>query len=297
MKCNNPLISIIIPVYNGGNFLDEAIQSAINQTYKNTEIIVVNDGSTDNSSTIAKKYRNVILINKTNGGVSSALNAGIQYAKGEYISWLSHDDLYRKNKIKNQIKYLQKQKTENVVLYCKTSFINFLGRHIFKFSLNSLRRKTYTYKNSPQGFSINGCSLLIPKKALAAPFDINYKYIQDTKKWYELLQKGYIFKCSGHKDSLQRIHDKSVTFNHPELYEKEFIIFYSTVRSDLVNAHNVKKLKKSTKKLALLSKKYPFYKSLIKENIKEIQRLTCKKCLTFQFSLKTRLHLSKLIFR
>ena len=103
----NPKVSIIIPVYNGSNFLSEAINSALSQTYQNIEIIVINDGSCDNGATekIALSYGDKIkYISKENGGVSSALNTGIKAASGEWISWLSHDDIYSPDKIEEQIK-------------------------------------------------------------------------------------------------------------------------------------------------------------------------------------------------
>ena len=81
----NPLVSIVIPVYNGANYVSEAIESALKQTYKNIEIIVVNDGSTDNTEKIVKKYGDKIrYFYKENGGVASALNLGIKNMKGEY---------------------------------------------------------------------------------------------------------------------------------------------------------------------------------------------------------------------
>ena len=104
-------VSIIIPVYNGSNFIKQSIKSAINQTYKNIEIIVVNDGSTDNGRTenIVKEFGDKVrYICKKNGGVASALNLGIKEATGEYISWLSHDDIYKPNKIEKQIEMLEK---------------------------------------------------------------------------------------------------------------------------------------------------------------------------------------------
>ena len=101
-----PLVSIIIPVYNGGNYLSEAIDSALNQTYENIEIIVVNDGSQDDLKTeqIALSYgERITYVSKENGGSSSALNVGIRTMKGEYFSWLSHDDLYLPEKIEKQV--------------------------------------------------------------------------------------------------------------------------------------------------------------------------------------------------
>jgi len=106
-----PLISIIIPVYNGSNFLKEAIDSSINQKYQNIEVIVVNDGSNDDGKTeqIAKSYANKIrYFSKTNGGVSSALNFGIKKSRGQWISWLSHDDIYPVDRLSGLLKVLEK---------------------------------------------------------------------------------------------------------------------------------------------------------------------------------------------
>jgi glycosyltransferase involved in cell wall biosynthesis len=84
-------VSIVICCYNHGHWLSEAIESALNQTYKNVEVIVVNDGSTDNTSEVAKQYP-IKLIEKENGGLASARNAGINIATGYYILPLDGDD-------------------------------------------------------------------------------------------------------------------------------------------------------------------------------------------------------------
>lgn len=95
------LISIIIPVYNVDEYLDKCLKSVINQTYKNIEIILINDGSTDNSLNICKlyekRYRNILLIDKKNEGVSIARNVGINMAKGEYITFVDSDDWIEKD--------------------------------------------------------------------------------------------------------------------------------------------------------------------------------------------------------
>ena len=123
----NPKVSIIIPVYNGANYMREAIDSALGQTYQNTEIIVVNDGSCDDGATdrIALSYGDKIkYIKKENGGVSSALNLGIQNMTGEYFSWLSHDDVYGPDKIKHQIESLSTFSDKKSVALCSNYFIN-----------------------------------------------------------------------------------------------------------------------------------------------------------------------------
>jgi glycosyltransferase involved in cell wall biosynthesis len=88
-------VSVIIPVYNVENYIKECVESVINQTLKEIEIIIVNDGTKDNSIKKIEKYLSdsrVILINKENGGVSSARNAGLKIARGEYISFIDSDD-------------------------------------------------------------------------------------------------------------------------------------------------------------------------------------------------------------
>ncbi len=104
-----PKVTIVIPVYNGEKYVKFAIDSAINQTYKNLEVLVVDDGSTDATEKIAKSYGDKIrYIKKKNGGVSSALNLAIKKMTGEYFSWLSHDDVYEPNKVECEINYLKK---------------------------------------------------------------------------------------------------------------------------------------------------------------------------------------------
>lgn len=95
------LISIIIPVYNVEKYIEECIKSVINQTYKKLEIILVDDGSTDNSGKICDEYSKkddrIIVVHKKNGGVSDARNYGIEVAKGKYISFIDSDDYIEKD--------------------------------------------------------------------------------------------------------------------------------------------------------------------------------------------------------
>ena len=97
----DPIISIIVPIYNVGKYLPKCIESILNQTFKNFELILVNDGSTDNSGVVcddyAKKDTRIKIIHKSNGGVSSARNAGLYVAKGKYIGFVDPDDYIDKD--------------------------------------------------------------------------------------------------------------------------------------------------------------------------------------------------------
>jgi len=102
---DQPLVSIIIPAYNSGKYLDETIRSVMQQTWPNKEIIIVDDGSADNSLEIAKQYKSdqVKVFGQSNKGASGARNRGIKEAKGDYIQFLDADDLLAPDKIEKQL--------------------------------------------------------------------------------------------------------------------------------------------------------------------------------------------------
>lgn len=106
-----PLVSVIVPCYNQAHYLPEALNSVMMQTYSNWECIIVNDGSTDDTEQVAhgweKKDGRFKYIKKENGGLSSARNAGLKVAAGEYIQLLDADDLLELDKLKCQMNYLQ----------------------------------------------------------------------------------------------------------------------------------------------------------------------------------------------
>lgn len=182
----HPLVSIVIPVYNGSNYLREAIDSALAQTYDNIEIIVVNDGSTDEGATeaIALSYGDKIrYFAKENGGVATALNFGIEKMQGEYFSWLSHDDLYLPEKIKKQVNALKEKKARIV----------YSGYHIVSQSLEFIATvlpRSAGMMHNPllhlfRGM-INGCTLLIEKSVFGeyGTFDRDRPTTQDYDLWW-----------------------------------------------------------------------------------------------------------------
>jgi glycosyltransferase involved in cell wall biosynthesis len=190
----SPLVSIIIPVYNGSNYLSEAINSALAQTYLNIEVLVINDGSNDNGSTrdIALSYGDKIrYFEKENGGVASALNCGIRNMQGEYFSWLSHDDLYEPNKLQFQLDLYKKGIVQNdTILYSNYTLINATGKTPYKVILDQALLKFKRLYALYRG-CLNGCTLLIPKNILdnLGEFNEKLRYTQDYDLWFRASEK------------------------------------------------------------------------------------------------------------
>ena len=111
-------LSIIIPIYNVEQYIEQCLVSILNKTYKDIEIILVNDGSKDNSMKIIKKYlsdKRIKVINKKNGGLSSARNVGLKIATGEYIAFVDSDDWIRIDKLVELYNIIQNEKLDLII--------------------------------------------------------------------------------------------------------------------------------------------------------------------------------------
>lgn len=197
----NPLVSIIIPVYNGEKYLQEAVDSALSQTYQNIEIIIVNDGSIDSTDEIAKTYQTnhpdkIRYYKKENGGCASALNQGIAKMQGEYFSWLSHDDVYLSNKIEHQIQIIESLKDKNTIIYCGYHLIDKNSKYISSIKPHDVLNKDKIDKSlAPllRGL-IHGCALLIPKVYFEqfGAFNEQLLSTQDYDLWFKILRQAPI---------------------------------------------------------------------------------------------------------
>lgn len=231
-----PLVSVVIPVYNGSSYLAESIESALNQTYKNIEILVVNDGSNDNGETekIALLYGDKIrYFSKENGGVSSALNLGIKNMKGEWFSWLSHDDLYYPTKIEDQIIFVNKLISENpnldlkkVVVRCAQEQIDVNGKTIHKYYYGDVKEKEPIIDiilNNVYNYRLPGCSFLLPKDCfnVVGFFNEKIKTVSDAEYWYRLLFTNYNFYYLNKCLVRGRAHKKQVGKTKVSLFYQE----------------------------------------------------------------------------
>ena len=119
-------VSIIIPIYNVEEYLEECLKSAVNQSLQEIEIICVNDGTPDNSMDIVKRYaaadHRIVIVEKENGGLSSARNAGLQAAKGEYVYFLDSDDYILENAMEVLYGQASKDALDNIYFDAESFF-------------------------------------------------------------------------------------------------------------------------------------------------------------------------------
>lgn len=232
-----PKVSIIIPVYNGSNFMAEAIDAALAQTYQNCEVIVVNDGSTDEgaSEKIALSYGDRIrYFRKENGGVSTALNFAFGKMTGEWFSWLSHDDLYYPEKVEKQVAFINELLEENpsldiskITVRCATESIDRDGKVIRRPSYRNVPRHEKpidTILNNVRSYRLSGCAFLLPASCVSdiGYFNENIRTVSDVEYWYRLLFAGYEFYCMSNDILVKnRSHGKQVGKTKVSLFEKE----------------------------------------------------------------------------
>ena len=189
----NKTVSIVIPVYNGENYLSEAIESAINQTYPFVEVIVVDDGSIDNTAKICRFYKDKIrYLKKDNGGVASAVNYGIKHMRGEYFSWLSHDDIYHLDKIEKQIIAIQESDNPFAIVHGNYNVVN-ESYHSTTIIRNDLTYKKINMENSVMPILVagfHGCVPLVHKSHFdrVGLFDESLRLTQDFDFFFRALR-------------------------------------------------------------------------------------------------------------
>jgi hypothetical protein len=186
-----PRVSIVIPVRNGADYKRDAIDSALAQTYENCEVLVVNDGSNDGGETerIARSYgKRIRYIAKANGGVASALNAGIREMMGQYFSWLSHDDVYLPHKVQTQVEYLVANGLPaNVIPHGNFDIVDPERRLLQTVRLPEMDPRHFRYYLTVM-MAIHGCTALIPKSCFQefGGFDESLKTTQDYAYWFKI---------------------------------------------------------------------------------------------------------------
>lgn len=191
-----PLISVIMPVYNGARFVGKALDSVIQQTYARTELIVCDDGSTDETWSILKKYKKAypkmihIYRLKKNSGESVAANYAYQKAKGEFIARLDADDVAHRNRLTKQYEYMR-QNPRVVVLGSQAKVINTSGKTIGHKKAPLIHESIYTsfaFINPMIHPSVMFRRSLLPQRPFL--YRSNFETTDDYHTYFELLNYG-----------------------------------------------------------------------------------------------------------
>jgi len=286
-------VSIVIPVYNAEKYLRECIESALNQTYKNIEVIAVNDGSTDDSLKILNEFSNRIsIISKTNGGTASALNTGIRHMKGEWFKWLSADDSLYSNAIEELIFEVKKlENKKNCILYSNYDIINSESKVIKQFiEPNYNELTTFDFNTLLLDHYIgNGTTSLIHKKALDeyGLFDENIGGFEDYELW---LRFCLLHNCRLHLIpkilAKYRVHETQLT----KILHDDSIKNAEKIRKKILDSLDFSQKEKYEIALKQVKKKMPLavrIKLVLKNTMfKILPNLTAKKILIKYRELK-----------
>jgi glycosyltransferase involved in cell wall biosynthesis len=183
-------VSVMIPCFNHGHFLAETIESVLAQTKAVDEIIVIDDGSTDRTSQVASSYLDAIqYVYKANGGVSTALNAGIRRATGDWVCWLSADDLFMPNKIERQLEYVRVHPNVGLV-YTDFYIVGEDANEIISRARSSTfpDRKTWEEQLLKTGCLFNGSTTMIRRTLFykVGLFHPELLHSQDYNMWIRL---------------------------------------------------------------------------------------------------------------
>ena len=207
-----PIITVLISVYNGEKYLKEAIDSILNQTFKDFEFLIINDASTDNSEEILKNYKDSrikIIFNKKNLGLTKSINKGLKIAKGEYIARQDADDVSSSERLEKQVRFLDTY-PDYAAVGSFTKIIDEKSKVICQ-----LERPVY-FQEIKRALMLDNCithgSVMIRKKCLLEVgfYDEAMKRSQDYELWLRLSEKyklanlpEYLYSWREHKENIE----------------------------------------------------------------------------------------------
>ena len=208
----NELVSIIMPAYNASKYIAESVDSVLAQTYQNWELIIIDDGSKDNTAEIIGKYtdkRIKFYKNETNLGVSAARNKAIQIAQGSWTAFLDSDDKWSEEKLERQLKFAEQNEAE--FTFTASAFVLPNGEKS-DYVLQIPSKITYTELLKQNVIS---CSSVLIKKTLIAnrAMSCGTKIHEDFKLWLEILKDGNIAYGLNEPLLIYRINKESKTGN------------------------------------------------------------------------------------
>ena len=224
---NKELISIITPMYNGKQYVSQTIESVLSQTYHNWEMIVVDDGSKDDSPEIVKRYidrdNRIRLYTQPNKGSSAARNKGLDNAKGDYICFLDSDDLWDREFLQTQINYIKRVNAQ--IVFGSYRRINEKNEEILKPFIVPLK---VSYEDLLKTCSLSCLTTFLKKEPFKdVRFNEKLKSLRDDHAfWLDILKKVEFAYGNTQVIASYRIFGKSTTANKRKVIKPQFMIYY-----------------------------------------------------------------------
>jgi glycosyltransferase involved in cell wall biosynthesis len=211
------LASIIIPAYNVEKYISACLNSVIGQSYKNIEIIIVNDGSTDTTTTILDHYQKkdsrIQIVHKINGGLASARNAGLAVARGEYLFIFDSDDCMLPEKVTSQVAWLEQHPAYDVVY---SDLVHFFDGTTKTFHLMIRPLESDQYKTLLKGNCINPNTICMRRTVYIniGGFDETLRSAEDWEYWLRITRAGIVFGYQPEILTLYRMRKNSLSADH-----------------------------------------------------------------------------------
>jgi glycosyltransferase involved in cell wall biosynthesis len=162
---NDNLISVVIPCFNSESYIQESINSVLSQTYRKIELIVIDDGSTDDTLKVIKEYeKSIVILRQENQGAASARNLGIHHSKGDYIALLDSDDVWMPDKLEKQMKIMSANELD--LVYCGGESLNQNGPQRRYTPIYWGNCYQYFVKNPTKAVVVIGCSGALFRKSI-----------------------------------------------------------------------------------------------------------------------------------
>ena len=230
----NPLVSIIVPVYNAEDYISDAIYSVLDQSYTNWELILIDDGSTDDTKSFILPFlkdSRIQYFYKQNGGQSTARNKGIKHARGYYLAFLDADDIWDSDRLASQLGIIQ---TEDVSLvFSKLRCVARNGEYLNKNKGNGtgvFQGFTALFLLAAGQISIPNSSVLVTKESVEEVNKFNEsdeaRNIEDYHLWFRMLLAGYKFYGINKVTGAYRIHENQTTYKDPG-QSRKIIVYLS----------------------------------------------------------------------
>jgi glycosyltransferase involved in cell wall biosynthesis len=281
----SPKISVIMPVYNAGKYVKEAIESILHQTFVDFEFIIINDGSTDDSLTVIKSFNDyrIILIDQDNQGLIKSLNLGLSLAKGSWIARMDADDISYSNRFEEQIKLIDES---IAVIGSQAHLIDANGHNFGTTNFALTHDKIYKDLVKHRSTVIHP-SVLINKSLLTfvGGYDLKMKHIEDFDLWLRISKVGKLINVNKallglrkHESNISKIYlstaikNAYISLAYHHIYQSYAIInqdLYTKIENKIapnVNYYAVKmvefeKIKESIKQDANVNLKYFVFKN------------------------------------